>query len=527
MLTTVHIIGILLTVGILLAVSILSGRKVKDAHSFTTGGRAGSWMVCGAILGTLVGGQSTIGTAQLAFAYGLSAWWFTIGAALGALVLGVLYAGPLRRSGCTTLMEVVRQQYGRRAETVGSVLFLIGIFISITSQLLSSSAMIGSLFDLPLGAALAIGAVLIAALVFFGGIRSAGTGGIVKLVLLYVSSLAAGIAVWKIGGGLTGIRESITSLYETPRLASMNDIACAEDIHRRYGTFLSRGPLKDLGGCLSLTLGVVCTQTYAQAVWSAASTCKARRGAIYCAALIPLIGAACTLVGMYMRGHYVTSTEAAALQNAGIALPDGVGVLENSLQAFPTFILAHLPRMARWHSPWNTTHQHPRLRQRLGARRRHHPHTRRLRKPAHRPETGPALGAVDADAHQHHCPAAAWRGGRPFLPRVVHQRPRISIARPAGRRPAAAAELRPVAAWTIQATSHYHQHDWRHRSHAPRRPAETSGRPYVLRAHGIGNHPASIHQKTIKPTLAHSYFVAVQHLRSPQTHTTNNLEINI
>lgn len=342
-LTATHIIGILLTVGILLAVSILSGRKVKDAHSFTTGGRAGSWMVCGAILGTLVGGQSTIGTAQLAFAYGLSAWWFTIGAALGALVLGVLYAGPLRRSGCTTLMEVVRQQYGRRAETVGSVLFLIGIFISITSQLLSSSAMIGSLFDLPLGAALAIGAVLIAALVFFGGIRSAGTGGIVKLVLLYVSSLAAGIAVWKIGDGITGIRESITSLYETPRLASMNGIACAEDIHRRYGTFLARGPLKDLGGCLSLTLGVVCTQTYAQAVWSAASTRKARRGAIYCAALIPLIGAACTLVGMYMRGHYVTAAEAAALQRAGESLPAGIGVLGNSLQAFPTFILTHLP----------------------------------------------------------------------------------------------------------------------------------------------------------------------------------------
>ena len=59
MLTPIHIIGILLTVGLLLAASILSGRKVKDAKSFTTGGKAGSWMVCGAILGTLVGGQST------------------------------------------------------------------------------------------------------------------------------------------------------------------------------------------------------------------------------------------------------------------------------------------------------------------------------------------------------------------------------------------------------------------------------------------------------------------------------------
>ncbi len=343
MLTIVHIIGILLTVGVLLAVSVLSGRKIKDAKSFTTGGKAGSWMVCGAILGTLVGGQSTIGTAQLAFAYGLSAWWFTIGAALGALVLGVLYACPLRRSGCSTLMEVMRQQYGRRAETVGSILFLVGIFISITSQLLSSSAMITSLFGVHLGVALVIGAVLIAALVFFGGIQSAGAGGIVKLVLLYISSLAAGIAVWRLGNGLGGIRYSIATLYETPQLAALNDITCAEDIHRRYGTFLARGPLKDLGGCLSLTLGVVCTQTYAQAIWSAATTRKARRGAVYCAALIPLIGAACTLVGMYMRGHYVTAAEAAALQGAGESLPEGIGVLENSLQAFPTFILAHLP----------------------------------------------------------------------------------------------------------------------------------------------------------------------------------------
>ena len=343
MLTTVHIIGILLTVSVLLAVSLLSGRKVKDARSFTTGGRAGSWMVCGAILGTLVGGQSTIGTAQLAFSFGLSAWWFTIGAALGALVLGLLYAGPLRRSGCSTLMEIVRQQYGRRAETVGSILFLVGIFISITSQLLSSSAMISSLFGASTTLALVIGAVLIAAMVLSGGIKSAGAGGIVKLVLLYISSLAAGVAVWKIGDGLTGIRESIAAIYETPQLAAMNDITCAEDIHRRYGTFLARGPLKDIGGCLSLTLGVVCTQTYAQGIWSAATTCKAKRGAVYCAALIPLIGAACTLVGMYMRGHYVTAAELAALQAAGCQLPEGIGVLENSLQAFPTFILAHLP----------------------------------------------------------------------------------------------------------------------------------------------------------------------------------------
>ena len=318
MITPVHIIGILLTVGLLLTVSILSGRKVKDEKSFTTGGRSGSWMVCGAILGTLVGGQSTIGTAQLAFSFGISALWFTFGAALGALVLALFYARSLRESDCTTLLQIVSRQYGRRAETVGSLLFLIGIFISIMSQVLSSSAMVTSLFHIPLTWAAVISAVLIMLFVLFGGIRSAGAGGIIKLVLLYVTSLAAGAMVLHLGKGMTGLMQSIESLYADPVVAGLNDITDAESIHRRYGNIVARGPLKDIGGCLSLMLGVVTTQTYAQGIWSAASTAKARRGAVYCACLIPIIGA----------GHQ---------------LPSGIGVIESSLQAFPDFVLNHLP----------------------------------------------------------------------------------------------------------------------------------------------------------------------------------------
>ena len=343
MVSSIHIIGVLLTVALLVAVSWLSGRKVKDAHTFTTGGNAGSWMVCGAMLGTLAGGQSTIGTAQLAFCYGLSAWWFTIGAGLGAVVLGLFYAGPLRRSGCTTLLEIVSREYGHKAETVGSILFLIGIFISIMSQVLSSSAMIGSLFGMTTLWSSIAGAVLILLMVLFGGIRSAGVGGIIKLILLYLCSLAAGIVVWHIAGGLTGLRDGVDTVYQSPTLATVNDLTDVESIHHRYGSPFARGFFKDMGGCLSLILGVVCTQSYAQCIWSAASTPKARRGALLCALFMPIIGAACTLVGIYMRGHYVTAEEFHAMQAAGENLPAGIGIIENSAQAFPAFILGHLP----------------------------------------------------------------------------------------------------------------------------------------------------------------------------------------
>lgn len=343
MVSIVHLTGVLLTVALLLIISWLSGRNVKDERAFTTGGTSGSWMVCGAFLTTLAGGQSTVGTAQLAFSYGLSAWWFTLGAALGGVVLAIFYAGPLRRSGCSTLLELVRKQYGRKVETVGSLLFLLGIFISIVAQVLTSGAMIGSLFNLSTLWSLIVGAVLIMLFVLSGGIRSAGAGGIVKLIMLYCGSVITGIVVWRLAGGAEGFSTSLNQMFSSPTIASANDIANAEEIHNRYGNLLARGVMKDLGGCLSIVLGVVSTQTYAQCIWSGATTAKARRGALYCAFFIPFIGAACTLVGIYMRGHYITASELAAMQQAGEALPAGLGVIRDSSQAFPAFIINHLP----------------------------------------------------------------------------------------------------------------------------------------------------------------------------------------
>lgn len=328
---------------LLLAIGIFSGRKVKDAKSFTTGGSAGSWMVCGTIMGTLVGGQSTIGTAQMAFSFGISAWWFTIGTSLGTLVLGLFYVGPLRRSGCTTLTEIIAKEYGRKAESVGSVLCLLGIFISIVAQILSSSAMMTSLFRMPMVLAAVLSAVFIMLFVLFGGIRSAGAGGIVKLLLLYVSSIAAGVLVWSLSGGLGGLNRDIAEIYRNDVLAEFNNIVSAEDIHQRYNNLLARGPLKDLGAGLSLILGVLSTQTYAQALWSAKSNGVARRGALMCVVFTPLIGAACTLVGLYMRAHYITEAECRALLAAGGSLPEGVGLLTNSAEAFSTFITQLMP----------------------------------------------------------------------------------------------------------------------------------------------------------------------------------------
>ena len=110
-LTPWHVVGLLATIALIIGVGIYSGRKVRSAADFASGGgKAGAWIVCGAIMGTLVSGQATIGTAQLAFNYGMSAWWFTLGSGIGCLILALGYAAPLRHSGCSTLLQIVYRE---------------------------------------------------------------------------------------------------------------------------------------------------------------------------------------------------------------------------------------------------------------------------------------------------------------------------------------------------------------------------------------------------------------------------------
>lgn len=342
----IHIIGILSTIGVILAMGFFSGRKVSDARSFATGGNSGSWSVCGVIMMALVGGQSTVGTAQLAFVYGLSAWWFTIGAALGCLMLGLFYNKALRHSGSSTVMEVVRLEYGRKAETLGSILCLIGIFISIMSQILASSAMISSLFGFEYLPAAFIAIVLMTCLVVFGGVKSAGASGIVKLILLYVSAIGAALIVFRLTIRMGFIKETYNNIAELGPTAII-DYNPGQDpanaIHNQFFSMLARGPLTDIGGCISLMLGVVCTQTYAAGIWCAKSHRTARRGSLLCTLLVPPIGAACVIVGLYMRSHYITEAELQGLTALGQSIPESFGVIQNSAQAFPKFILNHMP----------------------------------------------------------------------------------------------------------------------------------------------------------------------------------------
>ena len=113
--------GLAVTLLIIVGLSVWSGSRVKKDQ------RNPMPVVAGVITGTLVGGSSTIGTAQLAYQFGMSAWWYTLGAGISCLILALVYAKPLRRTGCATLVSIIRKEYGPKVGMAVSVLSSVGM----------------------------------------------------------------------------------------------------------------------------------------------------------------------------------------------------------------------------------------------------------------------------------------------------------------------------------------------------------------------------------------------------------------
>lgn len=344
--TVFHFIGILITLILVAAVGIYSGSKVKNASDFTNGGgKSGSLMVCGVLMGGLISGQATIGTAQLAFSFGMSAWWFTLGIGIGCLILTLFYVIPLRSSSHVTLLQVISDEYGESAEYLGSVLSSVGIFISIIAQVIAASALLTSITPLSLPQSALFSILLMSVYVIFGGAWGAGMGGILKMLLMYLSCVIGFVSVMYLSGGFSGLTSSLNSVMTQTSLSSLYNTVSDTAVSKRFFNMIARGPFHDLGSCLSLIFGVLSTQTYAQAIWSAKSNKEAKKGALLTAVLTPPIGIACTFIGLFMRTHYITTAELTSLQASNLAIPEGLKELPSSSQVFPAFVIDYMPSL--------------------------------------------------------------------------------------------------------------------------------------------------------------------------------------
>ena len=151
-----HIVIMLATVFAVIGAGLWAARSVNSAEGYSLNGRsAGVPLIAGSIAGSIIGGGAPIGTAQLAYTCGLSAWWFTLGAGITFIIMGIFYARKLRGTGLATIPEFLAAHYGVRAEEAASVISSIGTFFSIIASSLSGIQLLSALFHVPHAAAAA------------------------------------------------------------------------------------------------------------------------------------------------------------------------------------------------------------------------------------------------------------------------------------------------------------------------------------------------------------------------------------
>ena len=305
--TTCHIIGALLATALMVAAGLYAGSKVKiwSDHSGSSR-KAGPAIVGGTLIGTIVGGASTIGTAQMAYQYGLCAWWFAIGGGIGVFMLGGPMLKPLYTSNKETIPQFLVGTYSEKIRPLSSVLASAGIFLAIMGQGISTVALVTSIFDMNTTVASIIGIGLVWAYVVAGGVVGTGVSGLVKTGLLYFTAIVTGYLAFKMLGGMSGIHMAFPAKMP-------------------WYSLFGRGFAKDIAAGISLVVGILSTQTYFQAILSGKTINASRQGAMIASALIPPIGIGGVMVGLYMR--------------ANAAMFPGL----KSAECLPTFIIHFLP----------------------------------------------------------------------------------------------------------------------------------------------------------------------------------------
>ncbi|MCK8827277.1 sodium:solute symporter family protein [Natroniella acetigena] len=303
MLTVNHFIGMAITLLGVTVVSIFSLQKVESSADFILAGRkAGATLVAGTILGTLLGGASTIGTAQLAYESGLSGIGFTLGGGLGCIILGLFFTKKLRGSEVETGPQFLAKTFGVKAGFLASIFISLGTFINVIGNTLAAIALLTSILGLSPLIAMFLMVILAAVHILCGGIWGSSLVGVLKVILLYIALIFSSVIAFSSIGGFSGLGSEL-------------------NIVPFYGVF-ERGITNDLAAVLAVVIGFLSTQTYLQAVFMGRDARVSRNGAIISGCLMIPVGLMATVVGLYMRGNYPNI---------------------NSSQALPIFILEHFP----------------------------------------------------------------------------------------------------------------------------------------------------------------------------------------
>lgn len=313
---SIPFIIVLVYVILLFALSIyMSVKAKKDGENFLLyKGKNNMWITAVTIAGLAIGGASTIGIAENAFSKGLSAGWYDLAWAIGAVVCSLVLVKRLRASGYTTISEMTRNMYGKTTEKIMVVSMIIIQCGIISLQYKAGGSILYSLLPgvfKDVDTATLFSFIIFMLIAFVGGMGSVSVSNIMNITLIYVGVIVATVMVLFNKGGWDA---TLTMVAENPDVP-----------------YLSLWEGMGLTGILGWIV-VMCGNTNSvQGVVQIALTSKSDKDAVRgfqigALMMIP-VGFLCALLGVASKALYPDGVASTALPVILMSLPGAIAGL--------------------------------------------------------------------------------------------------------------------------------------------------------------------------------------------------------
>lgn len=189
-----------------LTLGALGLRPAKGTSDFYVAGRAVTpWRNASAVGGEYLSAASYLGVAGLVYDQGIDMLWMPIGYTVGYLVLLILIAAPLRRSGAYTLPDFAESRLESRTLRRGCALLVVGIgWLYLLPQMQGAGLALRHVSGLPTWVGATVLTVIVVLNVAAGGMRSVT---LVQSVQYWIKLTAIAVPafvlllVWQRAGG--------------------------------------------------------------------------------------------------------------------------------------------------------------------------------------------------------------------------------------------------------------------------------------------------------------------------------------
>jgi len=272
------VVGYMVSIGLLTSVV---QRSVTTTATFTSGtsGHSGvpAVLVGLMLMSEFIGTSASVGTAQEAYIFGISAAWNIIALGAGFLFYAYFLAGKYKASGHNTISAVLAEVYGPQTKIATSLVMIFALQIVAVAMYAGGGAILSALLAVDRTAATVICGIVAVFYVFMGGMKSVVYTNVIHSIMKYFGiGVALYFGLTKVGG----FRELQADL--PGELFSWTNVGVSQIL----AWFIA-----GVGATFS-------TQYVIQAINTVETRQKAKAASLYAALLFVPFGIATALVGM-------------------------------------------------------------------------------------------------------------------------------------------------------------------------------------------------------------------------------------